>query len=174
MKKILETERTYLREFEVSDAPFMYNLNLDPEVIKYAGDSPFRSIEEAEEFMRGYSQYRDFGYGRWAVIRKSDEMVLGWCGLKFHPEERYTDLGYRFFMEFWGAGYATETSKACLEFGFRTLNLESIVGRVMPENTASVNVLKKTGMQYWKEDLCDKHPAKFYKIEKEEFLKLNQ
>lgn len=46
MKLILETERLILREFIDSDAKYMYELNADPDVIRYRGDPAFDSIDE--------------------------------------------------------------------------------------------------------------------------------
>ena len=52
MKTILETERLLLREFQVKDAQKMYELNTDPEVIKYTGDTSFESIQQAKIFLK--------------------------------------------------------------------------------------------------------------------------
>lgn len=71
--KILETNRLFLREITPDDAETAYLLNLDPEVIKYTGDEPFTSIEEARKFLENYDHYRKYGFGRWAVINKSTE-----------------------------------------------------------------------------------------------------
>ena len=84
--KILETERLYLREMETDDAENAYRLNLDWENIKYTGDKPFESIQEAKEFLLNYSHYKNYGFGRWAVIEKYSNEFLGWCGLKYTPE----------------------------------------------------------------------------------------
>lgn len=148
MKKILETNRLYLRELEVSDAQDFFNLNLDPEVIKFTGDVSFNHITEAQSFLQNYNQYELFGYGRWAVIRKQDNKFLGWCGLKYSSDVDEVDLGFRFFKEYWNQGYATEAAIGCLNFGFQNLKLEKIVGRAMEANTASVKVLEKIGMQF--------------------------
>ena len=48
----------------------------------------------------------------------------------------------------WGNGYATEAAYACMKYGFEKLHLQRIVGRAMPENTASIRVLEKCEMQY--------------------------
>ena len=168
-KIILETERLLLREILPEDAPKMYELNLDPEVIRYTGDPPFGSVSEAEEFIRNYPDYRKNGYGRWLVVRKTDGEVLGWCGLKYLPETQETDVGYRFFKKFWGMGYATEAALACLQFGFEKLGLQTIVARAMLENPASVQVMKKIGMTFWKADACAQEPGVCYKITKAEF-----
>ncbi|MFC5269818.1 GNAT family N-acetyltransferase [Adhaeribacter terreus] len=168
-KFILETDRLLLREIGPEDARKMYELNLDPEVIKYTGDPPFESELAAENFIRNYPDYSKNGYGRWLVVRKTDDEILGWCGLKFLPETQETDVGYRFFKKFWGMGYATEAAEACLEYGFKNLGLQTIVARAMHENPASIQVMKKIGMAYWKETDCAHEPAVCYKITKAEF-----
>jgi len=165
---ILETPRLKLREITPADAPELYALNLDPEVIQYTGDPPFESVEATETFFRNYPDYRRNGYGRWLMVRKEDGAVLGWCGLKYLPETQETDIGYRLFKKYWGAGYATEAAKACLQYGFETLKLDTIIARAMQKNVASVNIMKKLGMTFWKEALCDQQPGVYYKITRPE------
>ena len=149
MKKIIDTKRLILREFDVSDAQSFYMLNANPEVLKYTGDRPFNSIFEAEVFLKNYLDYRMNGYGRWAVIDKVSGEFLGWCGLKLN-EENLIDIGFRFFEEQWGNGFATEAAKASLEYGFKHLNMDEIIGRASVKNIASIRILEKLGMQFWK------------------------
>ena len=122
--------------------------------MRYTGDKPFKTIEEAEEFIQTYPNYRRDGYGRWTVIEKATDKVIGWCGLKNHPGE-YVDLGYRFLQEFWNQGYATEAALACIAYGFDVLKLDKIVGRTAALNDASIRVLEKIGMQFWKKHECE-------------------
>ncbi|MGG5578033.1 GNAT family N-acetyltransferase [Myroides sp. C15-4] len=164
MKKILETPRLFLRELEIADAPSLFALNANPNVIRYTGNTAFTSIEEARIFLENYSDYRENGYGRWAVIHKDSERFLGWCGLKFDVETQQTDIGFRFFEEDWGKGYATESAQACLKVGFETFQLKEIVGRAMKANTASIRVLEKLGLHYVEDMVLDQQEAVLYKI----------
>lgn len=150
MKIILETNRLLLREFEVSDAESFYELNLNPNVIKYTGNSAFKAIDEAKAFLENYSDYQRNGFGRWAVINKSTQQFIGWCGLKYDEKLDETDIGFRFFEYFWNQGFATESAKACIDYGFKELNLKAIVGRAMKKNIASIKILEKIGLQYEK------------------------
>ena len=131
----------------------MYALNEDPEVIQYTGDSAFESLEAAQQFLQNYDAYAQSGMGRWAVVTKNNAEFIGWCGLKQHQE--YVDIGFRFFRKEWGKGYATESAKACLEYAFTELGLSEVVGRAATANVASVRVLEKLGMTYWKAAPCD-------------------
>ena len=170
MQIILETPRLILREMELADAPFFFELNSDPDVIKYTGDGGFKNLEESEKIIHYVQdQYKKNGYGRWLVIEKETSEPTGWCGLKLHNEDGFIDLGYRFMKKYWGKGYATEASKACVDYGFNILKLDRIIGRAMQENTSSINVLKKMNMIYYKEDLCHGHDAFIYEIKKENY-----
>jgi len=149
---LFTSERLGYREFEPHDGEVLYRLNSDPEVIRYTGDPPFADIDEARAFILGYERYRLHGYGRWAVIHKSDQAFLGWAGLNLIDDE--VDLGYRFFRSFWGQGFATEAARACIEYGFGKLNLSHIIARSLPENVASLKVLEKVGMQFKGQGTC--------------------
>ena len=150
---IIETQRLILRKFKVEDAPALHALNSDHLVMKYTGDLPFNDIEDAKQFVRNYDHYNLHGYGRWSVILKSNKNFIGWCGLKKH-DSGYSDLGFRFSQEHWNKGYATESAKACIEYGFTKLQLNEIIGRVAQDNIASIKVLEKLGMGFWKKDEC--------------------
>lgn len=163
MNSIIETERLVLRTFTLDDAPLVYELNLDPDVTRYTGD-PVRDLDHAQQILEQVilPQYALYNHGRWAVLVKPGLEFIGWCGLKARPERNEIDLGYRFLKKAWGKGYATEAAWACLKYGFEKLNLPRIVGRAMPQNTASIRVLEKCGMQYIGEEVVDDHPARTY------------
>jgi RimJ/RimL family protein N-acetyltransferase len=164
MKIVLETNRLSLRELNLSDAQNIYNLNLNPNVTKYTGDSAFKSIEDAHEFLVNYDDYKLNGYGRWAVMQKKTNSFIGFCGLKFNPEDNQTDIGFRFFEDMWNRGYATESARACLDYGFERYNLKQIIGRAMKVNLNSIKVLEKIGLKYKKDIELDGEEAVLYEI----------
>lgn len=169
MNFFLETDRLFLRAFSTEDAEDMYNLNLDPLVLKYTGDKPFSSIEAAKQFLLRYDHYEKYGMGRWAVILKEKREFLGWCGLKYWPDKKWADIGFRFYRHAWGKGFATESAKICLKYGSKNKNLENIIGRVRIENEASIRVLEKIGMSFIKEISFDHHPGFLYAWEPKNF-----
>lgn len=150
MKKIenLETERTIMRKLTKEDANSFYTLNLDEEVLKYTGDKPFENLQASIDFLTSYDQYEKYGVGRLAVIDKATLKFIGWCGLKYSQDNNEYDIGFRFYRNYWNKGFATETAKKCLDFGFNELRIEKIVGRAMRENIGSIKVLEKIGMKF--------------------------
>ncbi len=168
MSFVLETERLFLREFKPKDASTFFELNSDPEVMKHTGDVPFKNVEEALSLIENYNDYQKNGFGRNTVILKSTNEVIGWCGLKKH-HDGMVDLGFRLFKKDWNNGYATESSMAILKKGFTAYQLEEIIGRASKNNPASINVLKKLGMRFYKEAPCEGIiNSVYYKIIKED------
>ncbi len=170
-KIILETPRLILREFSPEmDAAGFFELNSDPEVLRYTGDAPFESVGAAQDFLKNYEQYRLHGYGRWSTILKDTGAFLGWCGLRFMEDLGDADVGFRLHRRYWGQGYATEAARASVLFGFEKLQLPVILGRAAKENIASIRVLEKIGLQYWRDTDLDGVPAVLYGAERAAFL----
>jgi RimJ/RimL family protein N-acetyltransferase len=165
MDVVIETDRLLFRRFTEDDAPLLYDLNLDPEVIRYTHD-PLTDVEHARKILKEVilPQHILYDHGRWAVHLRSGSEFIGWCGLKNLTETNEVDLGYRFKKNFWGNGYATEAARACIKYGFATLNLGRIVGRALPANLASIRVLEKCGMEYLHEEMMHGYLHKTYQV----------
>jgi ribosomal-protein-alanine N-acetyltransferase len=164
---ILETPRLLLRKKVVEDAPFFFDLNSDPLVVQYTGDGAFKDLKAAEDIIKYViGQYEKNGYGRWLVADKESGEPLGWCGLKFHEDTNDTDIGYRFMQKHWGKGYATESAKACIDYGFTVLKLKRIIGNAMLANPASINVFKKLGMSFVENNRLHDQPSVTYDIKR--------
>jgi len=157
MNIIIETKRLILREFTINDFEAVFEFNSRVEVHKYTGDEIIKSIERAKEIISNIwlNDYKNYGYGRWAVIYKPENKIIGFAGLKYLPEINETDIGYRFLPEYWGKGIATEVSKKIINYGFDQLKLNRIIGITMPENIGSCKVLEKIGLTLYKVDQYD-------------------
>ncbi len=141
-----ETDRMTLRAMRVSDAEDFYTLNSNPETMRYTGEPPFESVQQAEDAITCYRDFDEIGFGRWACILKETNRMIGFCGLKYLPELDAIDLGYRFLPQHWGRGLGTEAAKASVDFGFQKMDLQKIIGLVLADNTPSIRVLEKVGM----------------------------
>ncbi len=163
---MIETSRLLLREIFPNDEVAWFEMDSNPEVHKYLGNEPVTSIEQIRQATQSIrQQYSDNGIGRWAVIEKTSGNFIGWSGLKLIKEYEnnqinFHDVGYRLHPNYWGKGYATESAKAAIEYGFNQLNLTEIIGMAHQENKASRKVLEKCGLTFiekfmWKEQPCD-------------------
>lgn len=153
MKTAIETERLLFRELLPSDAEAMFELDSDPDVVKYVGVKPHTHINQTHELIEMIrQQYLDYGIGRWAAILKETNEFIGWAGLKYIKElngrTNTYDLGYRFLKRHWGKGYGTESAQAFIDFGFNEMKLDRISAYIDVENIASQKVLEKCGLTF--------------------------
>jgi [ribosomal protein S5]-alanine N-acetyltransferase len=150
---ILETKRFFLRELIEEDVDGFHELDSDPEVHRYLGNSPVSDKQKLLEIIKFVQQqYNENGIGRWAIIDKNTNEFIGWCGLKLvkdtiNNQSHYYDLGYRLIRKHWGKGIATETAKASIEYGFNVMKLKEIIAAIHCDNVASNNVVKKLGFE---------------------------
>jgi ribosomal-protein-alanine N-acetyltransferase len=98
-----------------------------------------------------------------AVVQKSTEKVIGWCGLgPMDFDQTEVEIYYGLARDLWGRGIATEAAKALLHYGFQSFGVEKIVAIVKPENIASQRVIEKLGLSYKKRIGSLPEKFKFY------------
>jgi RimJ/RimL family protein N-acetyltransferase len=147
MEPILLTERLVLAPHDESDVDFMVALNADPDVGKFIGEAPLDAQRARQLVHVLQRQLEERQMARLVVLDRSTGQRLGWCGLKWMESLGAADLGYRFFKNQWGKGYATEASRACLRHGFEDLGLPRIVAEAHRDNARSLRVLEKLGFK---------------------------
>jgi ribosomal-protein-alanine N-acetyltransferase len=87
-------------------------------------------------------------FGQWAVFEKRSKQLIGLCGL--HYSDEGIELSYMFFPKFWGKGFASEAVKACVDYGFNSLEIKSILAITQAANIKSCQLLNKIGMKHIK------------------------
>lgn len=154
MKIYAETEHLILREIVIEDTGDMYRLDSDPLVHKYLGNNPITCLGKARTYIDYIRmQYEKHGIGRWAAIEKSSGDWIGWTGLKMNTEwspnghTNFYDIGYRFMPQYWGKGYATESSIAARDYFFEHFPNQKLCGIAELDNGASCRILEKIGLE---------------------------
>lgn len=147
MTKILETNRLFLRSWTLADNERLFEICTDADVMRYIGTGKaYKCISQANEFLNWAINYeRENGFCRWAVIEKASGEIVGSCGFARPHGTSEIELGYLFAREHWGKGFATETAKSCLRYGFEKLGFREIIAITDPANSASQKVLEKIG-----------------------------
>ncbi len=190
MKVFLETERMIIRQFTENDAQNIFELDGDPEVMKFLTNGRGTSMEMIKNkiiplTLEFYEKHEHFGY--WAVDEKATGKFIGW--FHFRPEKTDAnnfdkiELGYRFKKSAWGKGFATEGARDLIEKGFRDWKINYIFAITLLENVGSQKVMKKAGLKFEKEfiepiDLLRDFPneeqrrAVVYSMTRAEFLSL--
>jgi len=146
---VIETERMILRRFSMEDTGLLYELNSNPEVLRYLSRRG-PSWEEVEEALQDYIvQYsRELSPGRLAALDRASGRFIGQFSLHQHGGIRELSMGYRLMPECWGRGLATEGAKALIGYGFAMPDVERIRAQTMFVNAGSRRVMEKCGLRY--------------------------
>ena len=143
--RILETPRTYLREYASEDAALLSKVLSDARSMEYAPMEPTSDVSVAKGLIEGHKKnYAAHGFSAWAVILKEGAVFAGQAGLLKH--EREVELFYSYLPEFWGRGLATEVALACRNYAFENLGLAHLIAIIHPENRAAIAVASKVGL----------------------------
>jgi ribosomal-protein-alanine N-acetyltransferase len=146
MNIIVQTPRLIVREFCPKEEILLVNLYKDERVTRYVTKrSEDETLKQFTEALAGYKSSP--GLGRWGVFNPIDDEFIGVCILKpADSDPTRIELGYVLNPKYWGAGIATELSKALVFYGFEDIGLTEICACTHPENIASQNVLQKAGL----------------------------
>jgi RimJ/RimL family protein N-acetyltransferase len=153
MHIILETPRLSLRQFTANDVDNLFDLDSDPEVMRYlTGGKPTPRAEIQNQkipFHLAVYELLD-RLGTWAAELTATGEFLGWFHFRPGPDADITnvDLGYRLRKSAWNKGYATEGSRALIEMGFTELGVQRVFAHTMTVNSASRHVMEKCGLTF--------------------------
>ena len=146
----IRTRRLLLRDLKEADWRDVYEYASDLEVVRYMDWGP-NTLEETKGFIKralADRKQRPRHVYTLAIVSKSENKVIGSCGIHVSsPDNREGWLGYCFNRRYWGKGYATETTKALVDFGFEQLKLHRIFATCDPRNAGSARVLEKADMK---------------------------
>jgi RimJ/RimL family protein N-acetyltransferase len=152
---VLQSERVFLRKFRPDEANLFFDLDSDPEVMRFITKgvaTPLALIEnEIMPRVLGYYAHHP-PQGAWAAHLLATGEFFGWFHLrpdKIEPEEM--ELGYRLKRKVWGRGLATEVSQALLQAAFQQWQYPKVSARTLVGNHASQRVMQKVGLKFEKE-----------------------
>ena len=145
------TERLRIREFRLGDREALLAFVRDPDQIRHM--LLFLDTEaELDAFLSLVIDGADAEprlQWHFAVENANNGRYLGSCCLMVERDSLSSaELGYWFAREAWGRGYATESSRAMLELGFRRLGFHRVWGKCDELNAQSARVMEKLGLRY--------------------------
>ena len=144
---VLASERLRLRVLEARDAPALFDLYSDPDVMRYWNHAAWTCLAQADLAIdNARAEYARGATIHCAIEQRSTGTIIGSCALyDFACHDNSAQLGYLLSPRHWGQGYLSEAMEQFLNFAFRQLRLERLRAQVHPENTASAGLLGKLG-----------------------------
>jgi RimJ/RimL family protein N-acetyltransferase len=148
----LETERMYFRQFRDADAQLLFDLDSDPEVMRFISKGKPTSLAriQNEIIPKHLDSYRrNPPQGFWAAHLRETDLFIGWFHLRPNIKSAAEmELGYRLQQSVWGCGLATEGSRALLDKAFREWGYQKVCAHTMAVNLASRRVMEKAGLGF--------------------------
>ena len=147
----IETERLLLRPFRLEDAESAYNNWAGDEAVqKMYGEPAYQTVEEVESLMQKYITGYITGYTyRWAVIEKESGECIGQIAYFLVDKcNSWGEIEYAIGRPCQGKGYATEATKAVIDYGFKIIGFNKVQICVRPSNIKSKRVIEKCGFEY--------------------------
>jgi RimJ/RimL family protein N-acetyltransferase len=143
----LRTGRLLLRGWHDADLDPFAALNADPEVTEFF-PAALDHDGSAALIERFRANWRDDGFGQFAVERLADGAFIGFAGaarLTWAPDP-VPEIGWRFARHAWGQGYATEAAREAMRFAFEDRGITDLVSYTTVANERSRRVMAKLGM----------------------------
>jgi RimJ/RimL family protein N-acetyltransferase len=158
---IAETERLILRNWRESDrADYLASCNTEAVTAHLGGPATIEDLDAG--LARIAKSQRNQGFSFWAIERKADGALLGYCGLRIcddlqRPVHGDVEIGWRLREDAWGQGYALEAAKATLDWAWANLDVYRVVSFTVPANAPSWRLMERLGMVR-RPDLDFDHP----------------
>jgi ribosomal-protein-alanine N-acetyltransferase len=171
---VFETARLKVRRFSQMDEEIFFALNGNDAVMRYI--RPAKSRAECSVFLMENITYceREKIYGRWAVEDKiTSEFVGSFAIIPVPGKEEQIQLGYALLPAHWGKGYATELSRAGIDYVFDKTPVDLLYAYTRAENLSSQKVLVKAGFNYSAADSDETGELVGFTLNKAEYLKRN-
>jgi len=133
---------------EETDRRFMQRFLSDGELTRWLPVDYPCPLEQAHLHVdRRLEHWERFGFGTFVLVAADGADPVGYCGLEHVVETSFVDLRYGLIQDAQGQGLALEAAMRIMSHGFGELQLPRIYGAALPDNRASVAVLKKVGMR---------------------------
>ncbi|MBA3537260.1 MAG: GNAT family N-acetyltransferase [Tatlockia sp.] len=158
MNSLLTTSRLIIEEPSLNDLDNLYNLQSNPQVMKYIGEGIRDRMEVIKGLKKAIDHFKKHNFSLGSVYLKHSHKFIGRAGLiyfNYNDKQPKIEVAYALLPDYWGKGYATELTKALSIWAFQNLSINKLIAVVHPENIASEHVLIKSGMsskgtlKYW-------------------------
>jgi [ribosomal protein S5]-alanine N-acetyltransferase len=146
MKTTLTTSRLALKQLELTDNPFIFELVNTPNWIKFIGDRNVHSHEDASNYIQKILDNPDVKY-KIVCLRDSTQPIGAITFIKRHYLDHH-DIGFAFLPEYAKKGYAFEATKAVLEDIISDKTHTHILATTLKDNVNSIALLEKLGLTY--------------------------
>ncbi|MED4035918.1 GNAT family N-acetyltransferase [Niallia taxi] len=146
---MIETERLTLRPFNENDLDIIMNLYSNEEIMRYMPNDVMSAERAQKHLNKVVSDWEGKPQVNFemAVISKNDQEKIGRSRIHLNYETDTAMIGWLLLKQGWGKGYATEMTRALIDYSFDVLNVHRVCALCNPKNVGSWRVLEKCNMR---------------------------
>lgn len=160
----IDTERLRLRAFAPGDLAAYAEMYADERFARFLEGRPLTRAQAWENIALILGHWALRGYGIWAVERRDTGELVGRVGLLNLPGWPDVEICWALSPKHWGSGYATEASRAAIDWAFGTAGLGRLISLIHPDNQASRAVALRLGERLSERIDFEGKPADVYEI----------
>ena len=153
----LHTERLILRKVLAEDAPDVFVMRSDEEVMRYIPRPIARVVDDVLPVLGLINEGLEKGERiNWGITEKGKDKVIGMVGFVNTKFDHFrAELGYSLTRSYHRQGIMREAVVRVIQYGFEEMKLHTIEAIIDAENTASGGLLESVGFRqeaYFRED----------------------
>ncbi|WP_018659733.1 GNAT family N-acetyltransferase [Allofustis seminis] len=139
----LETEHLILRPVTLADAPDIYEIGSNPNIIKYVSYAIHQDLEDTRRSIANH--FMRHPLGKYGIILKKNQRLVGTIDLMI-KSQNVAEIGYQLNEKFHRQGIMTEAAGKIVQLSFEKLKMKRVFATCLTSNIASSGVMKKIGM----------------------------
>ena len=151
---LIKTERLVISDIDFSDKNAYAKLYLDDDLNKWWGYDYREDLNGEEptpehfyEFQKKMKAVKE----EYALAVKKDGVMVGELVLHNFDYHGGIEMGFRFFKDCQGKGYAIESASALRDYCFDVLGANTVKSRCFKENLPSAKLIGRLGLKQYKE-----------------------
>ncbi len=173
---VIETDRLLLREYTHEDFPTVFEIFSDPETMQHY-PRPFDEKRTKNWIEWNLQNYKEYGFGLWAVVLKKTDDFIGDCGLTIQNIDGalLPEIGYHINKKYWQRGFGSEAARAVRDWAFEHTAYDCLYSYMKYTNIGSYSTAIAVGMKKIKEYPDEKNGISYaYAITRKEWRVLER
>ena len=151
----LTTERLTITDISEEDKKDYAKLYLDDELNKWWGYDYREDLKDGAptpDYFYGFQLSLKEKKEEYSLAVKKDGKMIGELVLHNFDADGGVEMGFRFFKEFQGGGYATESASALKQYVFEVVGATKLKSRCYKQNLPSKRLIERLGLNKCRED----------------------
>ena len=154
---VIETQRLMLREYVADDFDALFEILSDAETMRHY-PQPYTEQGTRRWIEWSLQNYRNYGFGLWAIELKKTGEFIGDCGLTMQniDGESLPEIGYHIHKKHWRKGFASEAARSVRDWAFEHTPYDCLYSYMTHTNVGSYATAAAIGMKKLKEYMDEK------------------